>query len=134
MASFSVLSRRLLLKASQAHTKVPQNVFPGTECCRHSECTEEYPLKYGREMMNVLAGRIHLFIVPFSLLWLLPLWFSVLRAQKSLWSFAAPRWLAYWLEPEGKRKKQKTPRVNRLRDRISLHMRGSTAMPAEGMI
>ena len=57
--SFSVSSRRLLLKASQAHTEIPKNVFPGTECCRYSECAEEYPLEYGREMTNALVGRIH---------------------------------------------------------------------------
>jgi len=130
---FSVSDRRLLLKALQAHTEVPQNVLPGAEYCGYSERIEEHPLKYGREMKDAPACQIHLFIVP-SLLWVLCLGFSALRVQKVLPAFAAPRWLAHWLEPEGKQRKRRTPRVSPVRDQISHRMQGSTAMPVEETI
>ena len=49
-------------------------------------------------------------------------------------SFVAPRWLVNLLGPEDKQRKQRTPRVIRIRDQISLHMRGSMATPAGGTV
>jgi len=127
-----------LLKALQPHTEVPKNVLPGAEYCGYSERVEEYPLKYGREMKGAPRCQIHLFIVP-SLPWILSLGFlslgfSVLQTQWVSPIFAAPRWLVCWLEPEGKRRKRRTPRVNPVRDQISHHMQGSTATPVEETI
>ena len=95
-----------MLKALYAHTEVPKNVLPGAEYCRYSERAEGNPLKYGRNMKNAPVCQIHLFIAPSSSLWILSLGFSALRGQKVLPVFAAPRWLAHWLEPEGKWKKR----------------------------
>jgi len=128
------ISPRLLLKALQAHTEVPQNVLPGTKYCGYSERAEEHPLKHGREMKDAPVCQIHLFIVPSSLLWILSLGVSTLRAQKVLPVFAAPRWLAHWLEQEGKLRKRRTPRVSPVRDQILHHMQGSTATPVEETI
>ena len=82
-------------------------------------------------MKNAPVCQIHLFIAPSSSLWILSLGFSALRGQKVLPVFAAPRWLAHWLEPEGKWKKRRTPRVSPVRDQISHRMQGSTATPVD---
>ena len=120
-----------MLKALQPHTEVPQNVLPGAERCGYSERAEEHPLKYGGEMKGVPVYQIHLFNAPSSLPWILSLGFSALQVQKASPIFAVPRWLAHWLEPEGKRRKRRTPQVNPVRDQISHRMQGSTATPVE---
>ena len=99
--------RGLSLKTLQTHIS-SRKILPCTEYYGHSECAEN-PLESCSEMKGALVRRIHLFIVPSSSPWLLSLWFSALRAQKLLRPVAVPRWLVYWLEPEGKRRKQRTP-------------------------
>ena len=128
---FSASHRRLLLKALQAHTEVPQNILPGTEYCGYTERAEGHPLEYGREMKDAPMCRMDLFIVPSSLPWL---GFSALRVRKVLPVFAAPRWLVYWLEPEDKRRKRRTLRVSPVRAQILHRMQGSMAMPVEGWV
>ena len=82
-------------------------------------------------MKGMPVYQIHLFIAPSSLPWILSLGFSALQVQKASPIFAVPRWLAHWLEPEGKRRKRRTPQVNPVRDQISHRMQGSTATPVE---
>lgn len=72
-------------------------------------------------------------ITPSSFPWFSSLWLSALQTLKFLLPSVAPRWLARWLGPEGRQRKRKTLRVNQVRDRISLHRRELTAMPAGGI-